>query len=138
MLRRNSAVAGQQRWFFATRTAGHLIQLLWSRETIDLRLLVDNLRSGAATRVLHGWLGGTWLVVTGRAAITRVFATGLAITRSAVTRAVALGWRGAGGAAAAVTRTILTAALWLTAARSACACALCRSTWTTATALGRL
>lgn len=138
MLRRNSAVAGQQRWFLTTRAAWQLIQLLWGREAIDFRLLVDNLRRRATARVLHGGLGGAWLVVTGWTAIARVFATGLAITRCAVTRAAAFGRWGAGGTAAAVAWAILTCALWLTATRSACARALCRSTWTAATALGRL
>src|SRR5450830_580103 len=110
-----SAVAGQQRWFFTTRTAWQLIQLLGCREAVGFRLLVDDLRCRAAARVLHRWLGQLWLVVTGWAAVvaTRVFATRLAITRCAVTRAAALGrWR-------------------------AGASARSRSAWTMATALGR-
>src|SRR5450830_1523067 len=118
-----SAVAGQQRWFFTTRTAWQLIQLLGCREAVGFRLLVDDLWCRAAARVLHRWLGQLWLVVTGWAAVvaTRVFATRLAITRCAVARAV------------------LASALWLTATGCgrAGASARSRSAWTTATALGR-
>src|SRR5689334_8355338 len=98
----NSAVAGQQCWFFAARTAWQLIQLLRGREAIAFRLLVNDLRCRAA-RVLHGRFR-TRLVVTGRTAVAGLFATGLAVTWSAVARATALGRWGAGGCAAAVAR----------------------------------
>src|SRR5450830_1263339 len=103
-----SAVAGQQRWFFTTRTAWQLIQLLGCREAVGFRLLVDDLWCRAAARVLHRWLGQLWLVVTGWAAVvaTRVFATRLAITRCAVTRATALGRFGLGHVVDAVTEVI--------------------------------
>jgi len=134
---RKSAVASQQRWFLTTRTAWQLVQLLRCREAIRFRLLVDDLRRRATARVLYRRLGRARLIVTGRAAVVaaRVFATGLAVTRCAITRAAALGRRGTGGAAAAVARGVLATALWLAATWSACA--LGRSPWTTATALGR-
>ncbi len=125
----NLAVAGQQRWLLTTRAAWQLIQLLRCREAIAFRLLVDDLRRRAAARVLHGRFRGAWLLITCRAAVARLFATGLAITRCAVTRTIALGRWGAGGGAVAAARTVL-ATLWLAAgARSARTSARCRGTW---------
>ncbi len=131
---KNSAIAGQQRWFFAPWTAWQLIQLFRRREAIGFRFLVHDLRLVAA-RVLHGGFL-TRLVVTGRTARAGVVATGLAVTRGTVAWAAALGrWR-AGGRAIAVAWTVL-ATLWLAATRCTCTSALCRGTWTATATLGR-
>ena len=112
----NSAITSQQCRFFATRTAWQLIQLLRCREAIGLRLLVHDLRR-RTTRVLHGRFR-TRLIVTGRAAVAGVFATGLAVTWSTAAWAVALGRRSASGGAIAAAWAALTT-LRLTAAAAA-------------------
>src|SRR5450830_1553708 len=133
----NSAIASQQRRLFTARTPWQLIQLLRRRETITLRLLMNDLRP-RPTRILHRWLFPR-LIITRRTTVTRLFATGLPITGSAITRTATLGRRSPGSRTVTATRTILTT-LRLPGTRSACtrSAALSRSPWTTTTTLGRL
>ena len=110
-----------------------MIELLRCREPVGLGLLVNDLRCRTAARVLYRWLLA-WLIITGRATVAGLLATGLAVTGCATAWAAALGWRGASGCAAASTWCVLTAAC---ASARCCSRALsrCWSTWAAAAAL---